>query len=476
MRHESDSLGTVSVPATAYYGVHTQRAVENFPITGELVNPELIRGLIEIKEAAALVNAAAGDLPIETADAIVAATKQLLQQPIDYTMFPLDPIQGGAGTSMNMNVNEVVANLALELLGDEKGNYARINPNDHVNRGQSTNDVYPSAGKLAMIRLMAPLFDELEALISTLGAKADEFARVYKMGRTQLQDAVPMTLGNSFHAYLKPLRRDLRRLQDAEAALHTLNLGGSAIGSGINVSYHYQVHVIPKLETVTGLELFQAVDLFDATQNLDVFTTLSGALKTLAVNLSKMSNDLRLLSSGPRSGLSEINLPARQAGSSIMPGKVNPVIPEVVNQVAFEVIGNDATITAAVEAGQLELNAFEPVLFYRMFASITHLTSAMKTFREHAIAGITHNEERLAKDIDLSASFATAMANMVGYKQVAELAKESLKTNRPLRECAIASGIFTDEQLAHIFAGEEIVVNARKPEHGLVLKRSGYTS
>ena len=446
MRHESDSLGTVSVPATAYYGVHTQRAVENFPITGELVNPELIRGLIEIKEAAALVNAAAGDLPIETADAIVAATKQLLQQPIDYTMFPLDPIQGGAGTSMNMNVNEVVANLALELLGDEKGNYARINPNDHVNRGQSTNDVYPSAGKLAMIRLMAPLFDELEALISTLGAKADEFARVYKMGRTQLQDAVPMTLGNSFHAYLKPLRRDLRRLQDAEAALHTLNLGGSAIGSGINVSYHYQVHVIPKLETVTGLEL------------------------------SKMSNDLRLLSSGPRSGLSEINLPARQAGSSIMPGKVNPVIPEVVNQVAFEVIGNDATITAAVEAGQLELNAFEPVLFYRMFASITHLTSAMKTFREHAIAGITHNEERLAKDIDLSASFATAMANMVGYKQAAELAKESLKTNRPLRECAIASGIFTDEQLAHIFAVEEIVVNARTPEHGLVLKRAGYTS
>lgn len=476
MRTETDSLGSLAVPDEAYYGIHTMRALENFTITGEQAHPALIKALLAIKLAAAKTNKAAGDLPASVADPIIAAVEELLAEPIDYRMFPLDPIQGGAGTSMNMNTNEVVANVALEKMGHARGDYQYIHPNDHVNHSQSTNDVFPSAGKLALIQSSQPLLGELQSLITALGQKADEFATIYKMGRTQLQDAVPMTLGNSFHAYLKPLRRDMERVEKAVADLHVLNLGGSAIGSGINVSYYYQTHIIPELGQITHLQLTQATDLFDATQNLDSFLQLSAALKSLAVNLSKIANDLRLLSSGPRSGLNEINLPAKQAGSSIMPGKVNPVIPEVVNQVAFEVIGNDATVTATVEAGQLELNAFEPVMLYRLFASLDHLTAAMTTLRKNAIQGISPNRDQLHRDIDLSASFATAMANIVGYQAAADLAKQALKTGRPLRELAIESGKFSEEELDHVFAVAEIVENDRTPEHGLVLKRSGYTS
>lgn len=468
MRIEADSLGEVAVPDQAFYGVHTMRALENFPITGDKVNENLIKALIQVKAAAAKTNKGAETLDADVADAILAATDKLLADPVDFeNMFPLDPIQGGAGTSMNMNANEVIANMALTLMGDEKGHYSVVNPNDHVNKSQSTNDVFPSAGKLALIHIVKPLIVEIQKLMAALGAKADEFVDVYKMGRTQLQDAVPMTLGNSFHAYLKPLRRDLERIDQAQSALHVLNLGGSAIGSGINVSRYYQENIIPELNAVTGLELEQASDLFDATQNLDGFLQLSAGLKSLAVDLSKIANDLRLLSSGPRSGLHEINLPARQAGSSIMPGKVNPVIPEVVNQVAFEVMGNDITVTAAVEAGQLELNAFEPVMLYRLFASIEHLTQVLKTFRENAIEGITPNEERLAQDIDLSISYTTAMAAMIGYKKAADLAKTALKTNQPLRELAEATGEFTPDQLEDVFAVDKIVRNARTPEHGL---------
>ncbi|MBM7617324.1 aspartate ammonia-lyase [Weissella uvarum] len=468
MRVESDSLGQVEVPDQAFYGVHTVRALENFPITGEHVNANLIKALIQIKLATIKTNHDAGNLDDEVAGALIEAANQVLSEPIDYeNMFPLDPIQGGAGTSMNMNANEVLANLALTNLGYEKGDYQKINPNDHVNKSQSTNDVFPSAGKLALIHIVKPLMAEINALMEAMGAKADEFADIYKMGRTQLQDAVPMTLGNSFHAYLKPLGRDLMRIDEAQQGLHVLNLGGSAIGSGINVSRYYQEHIIPELNAVTGLELEQASDLFDATQNLDGFLQLSSALKSLAVDLSKIANDLRLLSSGPRSGLNEINLPARQAGSSIMPGKVNPVIPEVLNQVAFEVMGNDITVTSAVEGGQLELNAFEPVMLYRLFASIEHLTQALKTFREHAIVGITPNEDRLAQDIDLSVSYATAMAAHIGYKEASNLAKEALRTNRSLRDLAEDSGEFTEEELEDIFAVDKIVRNARTPEHGL---------
>lgn len=470
MRFEQDSLGILPIPLTAIYGIHTQRALTNFPITGRHTHPELITAFLEIKQAAALVNHAAGDLPKEIAQAIITATQTLLAEPFDSEKYPLDPIQGGAGTSTNMNVNEVIANTAAAANDHALGTYQFVHPNDHVNMGQSTNDTYPSAGKIALIRLVDPLLAELEKLIDALGAKADAFATTYKMGRTQLQDAVPMTLGETFHAWLKPLRRDIVRIKTAQQALHTLNLGGSAIGSGINVSYHYQVHIVSKLSDLTNLPLTQAHDLYDATQNLDNFVSLSAALKTLAVNLSKMSNDLRLLSSGPRSGLHEIYLPAKQAGSSIMPGKVNPVIPEVVNQVAFSVIGNDATITAAAEAGQLELNAFEPVIFDRLFMSLEELTHALTTLRVNAIDGIMPNTDRLAQDIDLSVSFATAMVPLLGYQRAASLAKQAIKTKSSLRELATQSGWLSDEELAAAFLVEDIVINARTPEHGLVLR------
>ena len=469
MRTETDSLGPLNIPQTAYYGIHTQRALHNFPIATQVTHPELIRAFLEIKQAAAQTNATSGNLDRSVAKNIVRATKQLLSQPFKPELFPISDIQGGAGTSTNMNVNEVIANVALEQTGRLRGDYAYIHPNDHVNMGQSTNDTYPSAGKIALIRLLEPLFTELLALIDALGNKADEFSATYKMGRTQLQDAVPMTLGNSFHAWLKPLRRDVERITAARNALYLLNMGGSAIGSGINVSYHYQVHIVPNLAGITNLPLVQAHDLFDATQNLDCFVALSGTLKTLAMNLSKISNDLRLLSSGPRSGLSEINLPAPQAGSSIMPGKINPVIPEVVNQVAFEMFGFDATVTAAAEAGQLELNAFEPIVFRSLFAGIEHLTAAMQTLRINAIDGITSNKARLSQDIDLSASFATAMAPIIGYQEAAKIAKESLRTGKSLRQIAEKKKLFTTEQLTRIFRVEDIVINARTPEHGLVL-------
>lgn len=469
MRTESDSLGQINVPKDVYYGAHTQRALNNFPISKETTHPEIIRAFLEIKQAAAQTNATSGNLDRAVAKHIVDATKILLSQPIDLTMFPISDVQGGAGTSTNMNVNEVVANTALEQVGRARGEYGYVNPNDHVNMGQSTNDTYPSAGKIALIRLLEPLFSELTLLVDALGNKADEFSTTYKMGRTQLQDAVPMTLGNTFHAWLKPLRRDFKRIEAARNELYTLNLGGSAIGSGINVSYHYQVHIVPNLASITGLPLEQAHDLFDATSNLDSYVALSGSLKNLAVNLSKMSNDLRLLSSGPRSGLHEINLPSKQAGSSIMPGKVNPVIPEVVNQVAFEMIGFDTTVTAASEAGQLELNAFEPIIFKSLITGIEHLQQAMNTLRINAIDGITVNKHRLSQDIDLSVSFATAMAPIIGYKEAAKIAKESLRTGKSLREIAEKKNRFTENELAHIFKVEDIVINARTPEHGLVL-------
>lgn len=469
MRTESDSLGQVNIPQTAYYGIHTQRALNNFPISSQATHPELIRAFLEIKQAAAKTNATSGILDRSIAKHIVSATKTLLSNPIDVSMFPLSDIQGGAGTSTNMNVNEVIANVALEQTGRSLGDYDYINPNDHVNMAQSTNDTYPSAGKIALLRLLEPLLFELTELVDALGNKADTFSTTYKMGRTQLQDAVPTTLGNSFHAWLKPLRRDSIRIETAREALYSLNLGGSAIGSGINVSYHYQVHIVPNLAGITKLPLIQSHDLFDATQNLDGLVALSGTLKTLAMSLSKIANDLRLLSSGPRSGLLEINLPAKQAGSSIMPGKVNPVIPEVVNQVAFEMFGFDATITAAAEAGQLELNAFEPIIFRSLFTGIEHLTTAMNTLRLNAIDGITSNKSRLAQDIDLSVSFATAMTPIIGYQEAAKLAKESIRTGKSLRQIAEKKACFTPDQLTHIFKIEDIVINARTPEHGLVL-------
>lgn len=448
-RTEADSIGVMEVPAEAYYGVQALRAKENFPITHQQLHPEFIKSMAKLKKAAAITNRDAGLLPLNIASAIMKACDDLIAGKFTDA-FIVDAIQGGAGTSANMNANEVIANRAIEILGGTKGDYSLVHPNDHVNMAQSTNDIIPSAGKLTAITLLNGTIKELHRLYGALMDKAEEFDPILKMGRTQLQDAVPMRLGQSFHAYASVLHRDLLRLEDAVHTLEMLNMGGTAIGSSINVSPLYLKNICKNLDKITKGNFYLADDLFDATQNLDGFVTVSGVLKTCAVNLSKMCNDLRLLSSGPKTGIGEINLPARQNGSSIMPGKINPVIPEVVSQVAFNIIGHDYTITMAAEAGQLELNAFEPVIFYTLFESIETLGHAAQTLTDNCILGITANEKHCKDLVNASAGIATALCPSIGYAASAALAKESLKTDVPVRELAIAKGYVTEEEAAKL--------------------------
>ena len=442
-RTEADSIGVMEVPAEAYYGVQALRAKENFPITHQQLHPEFIKSMAKLKKAAAITNRDAGLLPLNIASAIMKACDDLIAEKFTDA-FIVDAIQGGAGTSANMNANEVIANRAIEILGGTKGDYSLVHPNDHVNMAQSTNDVIPSAGKLTAITLLTDTVKELNRLYEALMDKAEEFDSVLKMGRTQLQDAVPMRLGQSFHAYASVLHRDLLRLEDAKHTLEMLNMGGTAIGSSINVSPLYLKNICKNLNKITKGNFYLADDLFDATQNLDGFVSVSGVLKTCAVNLSKMCNDLRLLSSGPKTGIGEINLPARQNGSSIMPGKINPVIPEVVSQVAFNIIGHDYTITMAAEAGQLELNAFEPVIFYTLFESIETLGHSAQTLTDNCILGITANEKHCKDLVNASAGIATALCPSIGYAASATLAKESLKTNVPVRTLAVTKGYVTE--------------------------------
>ena len=362
----------------------------------------------------------------------------------------MDPIQGGAGTSANMNINEVVANRAIEILGGEKGNYDIVNPNDHVNMCQSTNDVFPTAGKITAIKMIHQVILQLERLYNALIAKSFAFENILKMGRTQLQDAVPVRLGQCFNAYATMVSRDIDRLIKSLDEMKTVNLGATAIGTSINAPLSYVKNIVPTLKTVVNLDLKQARDLIDATQNIDCFVAVSGILKTCVVNLSKMCNDLRLLSSGPKTGIGEINLPAKQNGSSIMPGKINPVIPEVVSQVAFNVIGNDLTITMAAEAGQLELNAFEPILFYNLFESLETLSHAISTLVDNCIIGITANEDHCLELLEESVGIATALCPYIGYKKSAEIAKSSLKTGIPIRKLVLKNTILTKEKLDSI--------------------------
>lgn len=362
----------------------------------------------------------------------------------------MDPIQGGAGTSANMNINEVVANRAIEILGGEKGNYDIVNPNDHVNMCQSTNDVFPTAGKITAIKMIHQVILQLERLYNALIAKSFAFENILKMGRTQLQDAVPVRLGQCFNAYATMVSRDIDRLIKSLDEMKTVNLGATAIGTSINAPLSYVKNIVPTLKTVVNLDLKQARDLIDATQNIDCFVAVSGILKTCAVNLSKMCNDLRLLSSGPKTGIGEINLPAKQNGSSIMPGKINPVIPEVVSQVAFNVIVNDLTITMAAEAGQLELNAFEPISFYNLFESLETLSHAISTLVDNCIIGITANEDHCLELLEESVGIATALCPYIGYKKSAEIAKSSLKTGIPIRKLVLKNSILTKEKLDSI--------------------------
>lgn len=448
-RIEHDSIGTKEVPADAYYGVQTLRAYENFYITGLKMQPELINSVAQIKKAAAITNFEVGELDKKRTDAIVKACDEIISGKL-HDQFIVDPIQGGAGTSLNMNANEVIANRAIELLGGEKGNYAIVNPNDHVNFGQSTNDVFPSCGKMAALMLIVSAQKQLIRLEQALALKSSEFDHIIKMGRTQLQDAVPIRLGQEFRAYSTAIKRDIKRFDNAKDEIKCLNLGGTAIGTGLNADVQYLQRVVKNISNLTGLDLVQSYDLIDATQNLDGYASVSGIVKTCAVNLSKISNDLRLMSSGPRTGFGEINLPARQNGSSIMPGKINPVIPEVVNQVAFNIIGNDITITMAAEAGQLELNAFEPIIFYNLFQSIETLTSAVKTLVDNCIIGITANETRCREMVDNSIGIITAICPYVGYEMAADIAKEALNTDQPVKKLILEKGLLNEEQLQTI--------------------------
>jgi aspartate ammonia-lyase len=454
-RREHDLLGDRDVPADAYYGVHTLRAIENFPITGTRISiyPDLIAALASIKSAAARSNHELGLLDATRTDAIVAAAEEIRAGKL-HEQFVVDVIQGGAGTSTNMNANEVIANRALELLGHPKGDYKFLHPNEHVNMSQSTNDVYPTALKLAAYAGIMQLVDAMAVLRQSFEAKSEEFKDVIKMGRTQLQDAVPMTLGQELSTYAVMLGEDEQRLKEAVALICEINMGATAIGTGINSHPDYAALVCRHLREITGIPVVTASNLIEATQDCGAFVQLSGVLKRVAVKLSKTCNDLRLLSSGPRVGLNEINLPPMQAGSSIMPGKVNPVIPEVVNQIAFEVIGNDVTVSFAAEAGQLQLNAFEPIIAHSLFKSVNHLRAGCLTLAERCVNGITANREHLRRGVERSIGIVTALNPYIGYANATDIAQQALVTGDSVYDLVLAKKLLTKEQLDQILQPE----------------------
>lgn len=454
-RIERDLLGEKQVPKHAYYGIQSLRAKDNFPITGYPPHPELIRAFGYVKKAAALANRDVGVLRPHIAEAIIKASDEVIEGRLN-DHFIVDSIQGGAGTSFNMNANEVIANRAIEILGGEKGDYLKVSPNTHVNMAQSTNDSFPTAIHIAALNMTRGLTEELHKLINEMEAKAEEFDSVLKMGRTHLQDAVPIRLGQEFGSYRRVLARDLKRVSRSADHLHEINMGATAVGTGLNAKPEYIEKVAKHLADLTHLPLKTAEDLVDATQNTDAYTELSSSLKILAINLSKIANDLRLMSSGPRTGLNEINLPPRQPGSSIMPGKVNPVMCEVINQLSFQVIGNDHTISLASEAGQLELNVMEPVLVFNLLQSLTVLQNGMRVFKDYAISGITANVERCRELVEHSVGIVTAINPHVGYEVATRVAKEAIETGRPVREICLERGILSEEELNEILDPKEM--------------------
>jgi aspartate ammonia-lyase len=457
-RIEHDSLGELRVPSDAYYGVQTVRAVENFPITGVTVSsmPLLIRALGLIKKAAAQANFELELLDQERFDAIIAACDDVISGRMDQ-QFVVDVIQGGAGTSTNMNANEVIANRALEISGRPRGQYEWINPNDHVNLSQSTNDVYPTAAKVALQFTLNELIRSVELLSESFLEKGGEFQHILTMGRTQLQDAVPMTLGQEFTAYGVMIGEDVARIRENMSLISEINLGATAVGTGINSHPRYRHLVRNALNKLTGLNLSTATDLIEATQDTGAFVHLSGILKRVAVKLSKVSDDLRLLSSGPRAGLNEINLPPMQPGSTIMPGKVNPVIPEVANQVAFQVMGYDTAITFAAASGQLQLNAFLPLITHNLLRSAEMLTRACTVLAEKCVKGITANKEQCDSYVERSIGIITVLNPIIGYEHSAEVAKEALKTNRGICELVVERGWMTREQLDQVLRPEMMI-------------------
>ncbi|WP_336991841.1 aspartate ammonia-lyase [Bacillus toyonensis] len=446
IRIEKDFLGEKEVPSVAYYGVQTLRAVENFPITGYRIHPSLITAMAIVKKAAALANMDTGYLAKDIGQEIAEAAQEIVDGKF-HDQFIVDPIQGGAGTSINMNTNEVIANRALERMGYEKGEYAKISPNTHVNMAQSTNDAFPTGIHIATLMMLEELLITMEELHAAFRTKAKEFDHVIKMGRTHLQDAVPIRLGQEFEAYSRVLARDIKRIKQSRQHLYEVNMGATAVGTGLNANHTYIEHVVKHLRTFSGFPLVGAEHLVDATQNTDAYTEVSAALKVCMMNMSKIANDLRIMASGPRVGLAEIQLPARQPGSSIMPGKVNPVMAEVINQVAFQVIGNDHTICLASEAGQLELNVMEPVLVFNLIQSISIMNNGFRVFREYCIKGITANEELLKQYVEKSVGIITAVNPHIGYEAASRIAREAIETGKSVRELCLEHGVLTEEEL-----------------------------
>ena len=456
-RIEHDLLGEREVPIDRYYGIQTLRATENFDISGITIRhyPRLIKSLAYIKKAAALTNTELGLLDVKTADAICRACDDILSGSL-HDEFVVDVIQGGAGTSTNMNANEVIANRALEILGYEKGRYDVLHPLNHVNMSQSTNDVYPTALRMTLSEKLDGLMKEMKYLRDAFARKADEFADVIKMGRTQLQDAVPMTLGQEFGAWAIMITEDIQRVSEAQSLIREINMGATAIGTGLNAHPDYARLVTEKLRELTGIPVVGAENLVEATQDAGAYVQLSGVLKRVATKLSKICNDLRLLSSGPRAGLHEINLPAMAPGSSIMPGKVNPIIPEVVNQVAFEVIGNDITVTLAAEAGQLELNVMEPVIAFNLFTSLDMLGRACRTLADRCVDGITANRDVCRRMVENSIGLVTALNPYIGYEKSTQVAGEALKSGRSVYEIVLEKGYLSQQQLDDILSPENM--------------------
>ncbi|WBA42213.1 aspartate ammonia-lyase [Hymenobacter canadensis] len=458
-RLEHDFLGEREIPATAYYGIQTLRALENFYITGIplKVEPLFVQALAFVKKAAALTNRDLGVLPAPIADAIAQACDRVATGEFDGE-FLTDMIQGGAGTSVNMNANEVIANVALEIMGHEKGQYEFCHPNNHVNCSQSTNDAYPTAFRIALSNKLVGYSAVLGELAEAFAAKGTEFRDILKMGRTQLQDAVPMSMGDEFRAFATNLREELLRIEDSRRLISEINMGATAIGTRVNAPEGYAELVTEHLRTITGLDLSLAGDLIEATYDTGAYVQLSGVLKRTAVKLSKICNDLRLLSSGPRCGINEINLPALQPGSSIMPGKVNPVVPEVVNQTAFYVIGADLTVTMAAEAGQLQLNVMEPVISFALFTSISYMTNACRTLREKCVVGITANKEHAESLVRNSIGIVTQLNPVLGYEASAEIAKEALKTGKSVYDIAVTERqLLTQQKWDEIFTFENLI-------------------
>ncbi|WP_444937485.1 aspartate ammonia-lyase [Microbulbifer sp. JMSA002] len=456
-RIEKDLLGEREVPADVYFGIQTLRALENFQITGITLNhfPNLVKALAMVKKAAAHANCELGYLEKNLEVAIAKACDEIIEGKL-HDQFLVDMIQGGAGTSTNMNANEVIANRALELLGHNKGEYKNAHPNNHVNLSQSTNDVYPSSINLAVLLSYNDLVQSMEELCIEFDGKAKEFAQVIKMGRTQLQDAVPMTLGQEFAAFAATIREDVARVKELVALFKEINMGGTAIGTGINTDPQYRQLVVSALSEISSIDFVCAENLVEATSDMGAFVMFSGVMKRIAVKISKICSDLRLLSSGPRAGLNEINLPPMQPGSSIMPGKVNPVIPEVVNQVAYQVIGNDLTITLAAESGQLQLNVMEPVIAFNLLQSMRLMTQAMHTLAQRCVNGISANEEHSRQLVENSIGLITAVNPFIGYENATRIAQQALMTGASVKQLILDEGLLSEEELNDILAPENM--------------------